>query len=86
VSSDVAVLLGMRRLAALFTFSLLAGSSTPAFADIEPEPPPKQEKGNDGCSVSQQSDAMLGLAVLALLVSGVMLRRRSPDATPDGIV
>jgi MYXO-CTERM domain-containing protein len=66
----------MQRLAALFTFVLLAGISTPALADEPPERPKKSsEKKN--CSVSDEDDAMLGLAALALLISAAALRRRS---------
>ena len=75
MSSDVAVLLGMRRIAALSTFLLLAGGPTLARADEPPERPKKAgEKKN--CSVSDEDDAMLGLAALALLISSVALRRR----------
>jgi MYXO-CTERM domain-containing protein len=67
----------MRRLAALSTFLLLAGVSMPAFADEPPERPKRSgEKKN--CSVSDEDDAILGLAALALLVSAVGLRRHRP--------
>lgn len=66
----------MRRLAAVFTFSLLAGVSAPALADIAPEPPPKEEENNDGCSIGSKDGAVLAVAALALLVSGAALRRR----------
>ncbi len=65
----------MRRLAAVFTFSLLAGISTPALADLTPEPPPKEEE-SDGCSTAGEEAALFGLAALALLISGAALRRR----------
>jgi hypothetical protein len=71
----------MQRLAALFTFVLLAGISMPALADEPPERPKKSsEKKN--CSVSDEDDAMLGLATLALLISGVALRRRAHSPMP----
>ena len=72
----------MRRLAAVFTFSLLAGTSMPALADVGPEPPPKPEETSndeDGCSLSNDA-GILGLAALALLISGVALRRRRTAA------
>jgi hypothetical protein len=83
----------MRRLAALFVFSLLAGVATPAFADliIDDKPPkrpstpnPSTEPGSQkSCAVNYESDAILGAAALALLVSGVALRRRDrSDAQP----
>jgi MYXO-CTERM domain-containing protein len=69
----------MRRTTALSTFVLLAGVSRPALADEPPERPKKSAEKKDekaGCSVSDEDDAMLGLAALALLLSGVALRRR----------
>jgi MYXO-CTERM domain-containing protein len=76
MSSPVPVSSAMRRIAALFTFVLLAGGSTPALADITPEPPPKSDD-DDGCSVSNEDGGILGLAAIALLVSGMRLRRSS---------
>jgi hypothetical protein len=90
MSARAAVSLAMRRLAALFTFSLLAAGSTLAHADEPPERSKKESgkesekksaenKGSDekkNCSVSDEDDAMLGLAALALLISSVVLRRR----------
>jgi MYXO-CTERM domain-containing protein len=67
----------MRRIAALLTFLLLAGASTPALADISPEKP-KQSGEKKNCSVSDDDGGILALAALALLLSGVALRRRSP--------
>lgn len=66
----------MRRFAALSTFVLLAGVSTPALADEPPERP-KKSGSKKSCSVSDEDDAMLGLATLALLISAAALRRRS---------
>jgi MYXO-CTERM domain-containing protein len=67
----------MRRIAALSTFMLLAGVSLPAFADEPPERPKKSGK-KKSCSVSDEDDAILGLAALAMLVSAVGLRRHRP--------
>jgi hypothetical protein len=71
----------MRRIAALSTFLLLAGGSTLARADEPPERPKKNSGKKSGekknCSVSDEDDAMLGLAALALLISSVALRRRN---------
>jgi hypothetical protein len=76
----------MHRLAALFTFVLLAGISMPALADEPPERPKKSSEEKSGekknCSVSDEDDAMLGLATLALLISGVALRRRAHSPMP----
>lgn len=73
----------MRRITAVSTFVLLAGISMPALADEPPERPKKSSEKKDekkdekqGCSVSDEDDAMLGLAALALLLSGIALRRR----------
>jgi uncharacterized protein (TIGR03382 family) len=66
----------MRRIAALSTFLLLAGVSTSALADIPPEKP-KRAGQKKNCSVSDDDGGMLGLAMLALLASGMGLRRRS---------
>lgn len=66
----------MRRIAAVSTFLLLAGVSLPALAD---EPPQRTKKGKKNCSVGDEDDAILGLAALALLVSGVALRRRNRE-------
>jgi uncharacterized protein (TIGR03382 family) len=88
----------MRRIAALSTFLLLAGHSTLALADIQPdrpatsaetpeptksaeptktaETPTKSDEKKNGCSASDEDNGMLALAALALLLSGVALRRR----------
>ncbi|WP_146155454.1 MYXO-CTERM sorting domain-containing protein [Enhygromyxa salina] len=66
----------MRELAFALVFVFAAGSSSLALADVEPEPPPTDE-GDSDCSVVGDGDALLGLAVFVLLVSGVSLRRRS---------
>jgi MYXO-CTERM domain-containing protein len=66
----------MRRAAAVFTFLLLAGVSMPALADEPPERP-KKSGSKKSCSVSDEDDAIMGLAALGLLVSAVALRRRS---------
>jgi hypothetical protein len=82
----------MRRIAALSTFLLLAGGSKPALADLiwdeppqQPQQPgsknPSQQPGSKkSCAVNYQSDAILGAAALALLVSGMALRRRGRSA------
>jgi MYXO-CTERM domain-containing protein len=67
----------MRRIAALSTCLLLAGVSMPALADEPPERP-KKSGSKKNCSVSEEDDAMLGFAALALLLSAAALRRRSP--------
>ena len=66
----------MRRLAAVFTFSLLAGISTPALADEPPERPKKKSSEKKNCSVNDEDNAIVGLAALALLLCGAALRRR----------
>jgi MYXO-CTERM domain-containing protein len=76
MSPRAAVSSTMRRVAALFTFLLLVGVSTTALADIPPEKPKKS--GKKSCSVSDDDGGVLGLAALALLLSGVAVRRRSP--------
>jgi MYXO-CTERM domain-containing protein len=67
----------MQRLAALSTFLLLAGFSMPALADEPPERPKKSGE-KKSCSVSDEDDAILGLAALAMLVSAAALRRHRP--------
>lgn len=66
----------MRRIAALSTFLLLAGVSAPALADEPPERPKKKSGEKKNCSVNDEDNSILGLAALALLVSGVALSRR----------
>jgi MYXO-CTERM domain-containing protein len=63
----------MRRIAALSTFLLLVGASLPALADV----PTSRSRSKKNCSVSDEDNGMLGFAALALLLSGVALRRRS---------
>jgi MYXO-CTERM domain-containing protein len=64
----------------------------PALADEPPERPKKksgeeksgEEKSGEkkNCSVSDEDDAMLGFAALALLISGAALRRRRHSPMP----
>jgi hypothetical protein len=70
-----------RRAPALFSFVFLLGVGTPALADIAPEKqdmPAEESKGKKGgdCSVDDSTLGLGGLAALALLISGVALRRR----------
>lgn len=74
----------MRQLPALFAFSLTLTASSLALADEPPPEPEKKEEKKDekkdeakkgGCSIVDDNDAMIGLAGLVLLLSGVALRR-----------
>lgn len=73
---------GVRSIVIAFTLSL---SFAPALAFAD-EPPPKQDKKktekteksekSKGCSIDAESNGVLGLAALVLLVSAAALRRR----------